>query len=140
MEKREDGRSPLSAGRAADASHSSQQAVSTIGGIPNATHTPGPWRLHTYNNGKLVGWIQGTPEEGERYGRSITNYRGISRPASDEAMANALLIAAAPDLCSRGLALCEVIGHAVADPAPAELTEALDEFRAALAKALGDSL
>ncbi|TXN40512.1 hypothetical protein [Methylobacterium sp. WL7] len=58
-----------------------------------AQHTPGPWRVFTTpDNTKIIGI-------GDRDGEGIADCGfGVWRGGSEEARANALLMAAAPDL------------------------------------------
>lgn len=65
-------------------------------GAPNTT--PGPWRVRYHCDGKVLDHIQGAPSPGCQYGRSVTVYRGLARPASAETRANAHQIAASGDL------------------------------------------
>lgn len=85
-------------------------------------HTPGPWTAH----GTVVN------QEGERFEYPVAT-TGISPVPTEEAFANARLIAAAPELlaaCQRALTvLCEYDF----DP----YTDAGDILRAAIAKAAG---
>jgi hypothetical protein len=58
--------------------------------------TPGPWTIHSYNNGHLLGFVQGAPMPDERYGDAIV--LKFARPTSARAKADARLIAAAPTM------------------------------------------
>jgi hypothetical protein len=62
----------------------------------SASFTPGPWRVHTYNAGHLLGYIQGAPMPGQRYGEAIV--LKLARPTSERSKADARLIAAAPTM------------------------------------------
>jgi len=105
-------------------------------------HTPGPWRVFTSPRGtKIIGI-------GTLDGDGITDCGfGVWRGGSDEAMANARLIAAAPDLlaaCTEFLPILERQldsinpgGAAEGSKAFACATERVERMRAAIAKAEG---
>lgn len=57
--------------------------------MENTKHTPGPWMESSFEV-----W---SPLNGKRFGKVVANLRRAEAP-DDEARANALLIAAAPDL------------------------------------------
>ena len=64
--------------------------------MSNLKHTPGKW-------GPVYGHISGDAkgvqaESDGQIGKNIVNFRGISRPYSEEGRANARLIAAAPEM------------------------------------------
>lgn len=57
----------------------------------SAKHTPGPWAVTYGHKTKLVRGIHAAT-------RNVVNFNGLAAPASNESQANALLIAAAPEL------------------------------------------
>lgn len=68
-------------------------------------HTPGPWKVFTTTDGRKVVGV------GEMTGDGITDCGfGVWRQGSDECLANARLIAAAPDLLAALLAYHEHFG------------------------------
>jgi hypothetical protein len=83
-------------------------------------HTPGPWRISTIGS----------------YGIAITGYTSvIANVPDDDAIGNARLIAAAPELLA---ALREITSHATNfGGAPLSATKMFDRARAAIAKATG---
>jgi len=91
-------------------------------------HTKGPWCIKYSRSGYPYQII--APNENDkapgRVGKSITRWGAISLPSSDEAHANARLIAAAPDL----LEALETIANTHANP--------VSVARAAIAKARGE--
>lgn len=87
-------------------------------------HTPGPWNLELGRDGAPRG-LKG-PAEVEH--RNIVNWNGFASPTKQVSMANARLIAAAPDLL-RALECLLEMGHAKAG----------DLARAAIAKARGEA-
>lgn len=98
-----------------------------------STHTPGPWKVHPYRNGK-IGPYNMAIDVGPA-GRMVAQICGeFEKPvAGDEAEANARLIAAAPDLLTALKALVIATdGH------PGSVRQR-DEARAAIAKAEGTS-
>lgn len=96
-----------------------------------AQHTPGPWKVFTTSDGSKVIGI------GDRNGEGVADCGfGIWRGGSEEALANARLIAAAPDLLSALKALMQV--HRDQDTVgvmPADKAIAYGKAEAALARA-----
>ena len=96
-------------------------------------HTPGPWRISTANP-----FAVNTSEAGiaTAHGIDAANYSEFF-PSTEQAKANARLIAAAPELLEALLALEEVDGfkgwHHTYD-------EACAKARAAIAKATGNTI
>ena len=85
-------------------------------------HTPGPWLEPREINGKGMGWRAGPAWLG-------------SDSCSEETKANAYLIAAAPDLLE---ALQRLVANL--DEGDFISTTRIDEARAAIAKATGETL
>lgn len=102
-------------------------------------HTPGPWKID-------FGYPRGLPGgiSTMNGGRPVTRFNTFARPTSPEALANARLIAAAPDHHAVALELDRlalVIDSAVrfADPAFKDEVQALLKAnKAALARARGE--
>ena len=96
----------------------------------SAQHTPGPWRVFTtLSGGQIIGI-------GELTGDGVADCGfGVWRGGSEEALANARLIAAAPDLLHWLTVLVETYGG----PDPRRDAPNLKSARAAIAKATGES-
>jgi hypothetical protein len=96
--------------------------------------TPGPWKVDFSHPNNLPGGIS----QAARSRRSITRFNAFSRPTTAEALANAHLFAAAPDLyesLADTLALAELkYGNS-----NATAVECFTQARAALAKARGEA-
>lgn len=92
-------------------------------------HTPGPW--FTFNDGKRVAGPESTIGAGQ--GVALCSMRARS---DDEAKANALLIAAAPDLLDALKAALELLEREFPKPAP---NGQIAKARRAIAKAEGRS-
>jgi hypothetical protein len=94
-------------------------------------HTPGPWKLELGRDGAPRG-LRG-PAEVEH--RNIVNWNGFSSPTKPASMANARLIAAAPELLAEleetHAALCFTHNYIG--------TERYKRNRAAIAKARGEA-
>jgi hypothetical protein len=93
-------------------------------------YTPGPWRVFTTTDGsKLIGI-------GELNGGGITDCGfGVWRGGDAEAIANARLIAAAPDLIE---ALQDILEYSGGAASALDDEYVMDRARAALSKALGE--
>jgi hypothetical protein len=106
--------------------------------VSNATHTPGPWEAV----GNLVRSPMHQPE-GLPRGVLISEFRdGYSAPYSDEAKANARLIAAAPELLEAlQLVAREVTDYVRPTSADSHLpTDIVAAVHAAIAKATGSAV
>ncbi len=95
-----------------------------------AKHTPGPWFIHDYGNGTqdiTARELDGTPcRPAQVYGDALDEIYGPI------AIANARLIAAAPDL----LEACKnALAESVGQPSRRISAAGLDDLRAAIAKA-----
>jgi hypothetical protein len=92
-----------------------------------SAHTPGPWRIHENPTG-------GASVETESVSIADVKARGgVPFPTQEHCLANARLIAAAPDLLD---ALNELLGFACTTPgAPAH--SSMEKARTALKKARG---
>ena len=97
----------------------------------NASHTPGPWEKTDYLTNYLI--AGGINESGHKKRVAIVD-RPISGFRTSEYAANALLIAAAPDL----LAACEEAVEILFN-APGGHQHVTDAMHAAIAKARGES-
>lgn len=98
------------------------------GGGEMSGHTKGPWIIRRSGSGK--------PYQVETVdGVGITQWRGISRPASKEGEANAHLIAAAPDLLEALEACVGLVTISYHESAG----EIADKVYAAIAKARGEA-
>lgn len=94
-------------------------------------HTPGPWEVRRGSDGyirQVVG-----PK-----GRIVSRWNGLAAPTSNEGEANALLIAAAPDLLA---CLEQMVERHEALGRPDDGWDGLyiDEAKAAIAKAKGET-
>ena len=99
----------------------------------SAAHTPGPWKVFLSPNGQRVIGVGDRNAGGiTDQGDVSTNDQGVWR-SGPEKIANAYLIAAAPDM----LAALEAIDLARHTDAPADWQRATDLSDAAIAKALG---
>ena len=101
-------------------------------------HTPGPWKLELGRDGAPRG-LRG-PAEVEH--RNIVNWNGFSSPTKPASMANARLIAAAPELLEALDGMLEVYGgEHEADGLPKHEIELnlIAYARAAIAKARGEA-
>lgn len=94
-------------------------------------HTPGPWRIELGRYG-VPRAIRG-PESAEF--RNIINWNGLSSPSRPESVANARLIAAAPDL----LEALEMLADPMRTPTDGDPSVLREFARAAIAKAKGES-
>lgn len=96
--------------------------------------TPGPWLIR-----RTVG---GKPYQIETSdGVGITQWRGISRPASADGEANAQLISAAPDMLAaleKGISRLETCIEDERYMRDGSMTYLLEIFKEAVAKARGD--
>ena len=99
-------------------------------------HTPGPWKLETVQTSvglcHKIGpfpWRSGKENNACVY----DDYASATNPVTQELLANARLIAAAPDLLH---CLKVIVGHA--DGLDLDAALHLDEARAAIAKAKGE--
>ena len=96
-------------------------------------HTPGPWKID-------FGYPRGLPGgiSTMNGGRPVTRFNTFARPTSPEALANARLIAAAPELlealewyASDAVSCCEINTHE-------EFERFTERARAAIARARGE--
>ena len=101
--------------------------VGPEGAAPKGQHTPGPW---TNSNGTIMAPAGKVAEAGN------PGYDGFAAESEHEAIANARLIAAAPDLLA-ALTHAEVMLSIMADPADASSVAVRDAARAAIARATG---
>lgn len=93
------------------------------------THTPGPWKvMYGKKYPRAIVRVNSTNEPGGI--NSIVRWNGIGLPSSPEAVANARLIAAAPDLLEALHGVLRVTDRK---------TDEFDAARAAIAKAEGVS-
>ena len=101
-------------------------------------HTPGPWQIRFARNGYPYQIDAPNGSEGAGGIRTVTRWGAISFPSSTEGLANARLIAAAPDLLEAAKTLVE--SHKEADPMAAGmmLACALHMAEAAIARATGE--
>jgi hypothetical protein len=102
------------------------------------THTPGPWNLWCSERGEF--YVSASGQEFVICSRNPVDYRGA------ESVANAHLIAAAPDLLAALRDAAETIdsldkqGGTLVHPTPRQLIDATNVvIRAAIAKAEGKS-
>ena len=93
-------------------------------------HTPGPWKLELGRDGAPRG-LRG-PAEVEH--RNIVNWNGFSSPTKPASMANARLIAAAPELLEALLLMIRL--HELSDSPEGDITRIA---RSAIAKARGEA-
>jgi len=95
-------------------------------------HTRGPWKIDIgHQTGRALGISAPT--------RNIVNFNGLAAPASSESHANALLIAAAPDMLEALELLVSDIKQGV-DPCSKEcrrITDSWGRALAAIARATG---
>jgi len=89
--------------------------------MENTKHTPGPWMESSFEV-----W---SPLNGKRFGKVVANLRRAEAP-DDEARANALLIAAAPDL----LAACVEFVRKL-EAGEAKSKRSYEQMKAAISKA-----
>lgn len=109
----------------------------------SAKHTPGPWALSTVRT--QVGWCHKVGPFPSRRGEShaCVYEDGISNspPVDSELLANARLIAAAPELLEVLRALVEQVANVkvvhIPGADPKRFHDAFTEARAAIAKAEG---
>ena len=103
-----------------------------------ADHTPAPWRV-ALCNGRPIGIF--APEDVGKPGAvgNIVRNNGIGLPGSPTALANAYLIAAAPDLLAALRSINKVAspGHRTMDELIRDLDYITDAARLAIAKAEG---
>ena len=113
--------------------------------MKHAQHTPGPWGIKPMIDEDEVGVFTGPKapydwgDAGSRYVCIVTKSRG----GMPETLANARLIAAAPDLLAAlqgaRAALRRALPHCPPDDAGLFVGEWLDEIKAAIAKACPNS-
>ena len=99
-------------------------------------HTPGPWKID-------FGYPRGLPGgiSTMNGGRPVTRFNTFARPTSPEALANARLIVAAPDLLEAGVELQAARKAHKLTPSAENLSRvriASDAFDAAIARARGE--
>jgi hypothetical protein len=105
-------------------------------GIP-ATFTKGPWLAGTGGGGGATTFVYETGEDGKQKSAIAgCTLRYVERPM-DERIANARLIAAAPELLSALYELREIIPLAVVKSEGEALPRLIRNADAAIAKALG---
>lgn len=110
-----------------------------------ATHTPGPWRVVTRNSGRVFNEISVRPKQSIGFGLSTTS--PVCRVVwyGDVGIANARLIAAAPDMLKSLQDLADAAQareNPMGDPcallaAQANLRDATKRARSTIAKATG---
>jgi hypothetical protein len=99
-------------------------------------HTEGPWRVsgRCYELGEGLAGVSG-PGWNELAGVVVE----VNGYLNDEGIANARLIAAAPDLLEALQELCEIVEDAIEQKSAKDLDSfTLQPARAAIAKATGD--
>lgn len=101
--------------------------------MSDAKHTPGPWEAnYTTVDGAIVRWHISSQKHGSAY--PVCEHMIESAPESSEQIANARLIASAPDL----LAACLMVANKLTGhhrPTTADLNEMQSAVNAAIAKA-----
>lgn len=110
-----------------------------------SAHTPGPWSVLVNRQGYpyQIHAINGDNTKTGTVGTSVTRWASIALPSSAEGKANALLIAAAPELLAAlrlslvALELVNVHGWILADY-ESSITSAMDAARAAIKHATGE--
>lgn len=95
------------------------------------SHTPGPWKIDRYFPSRRPFGI--SQDLGNKPGKAVTTSGGFARKSTDEAEANARLIAAAPDMLEALEYICEAEWDGINEPPWAE------RARAAIAKAKGEA-
>ena len=105
-----------------------------------SSHTPGPWRYDTDPNGWEFRIAQGddapyTPGYSDVAHFAVNTVRGESRDTQE---ANARLIAAAPDLLAALEAIWPFVEEDDGGFATPQYQAAIDQVRAAIAKARGE--
>lgn len=73
-------------------------------------HTPGPWIIKYSGNGYPYQLDAPNGSRGPGGIRSVTRWGAFSFPSSPEALANARLIAAAPDLANAAVDILDYMG------------------------------
>ena len=115
-----------------------------MSGAGHTVGTPLPWRLHTYNDGHRLGYIQGSPLDGEKYGDAVV--LNFAKPTSPRSHANAAFIVRACNSHYELLEALETTRALVVACAPSGFTdhdavlalyENNDALTAVLAKATG---
>ena len=105
-------------------------------------HTPGPWVIDGYNGSSVIRCV--TPKGHPDARHTCGDYEAVATSRGRDWRANALLIAAAPDMLSALLAAERELSAAehgsvggVPNSIALLIPEALAEVRAAIAKATG---
>lgn len=107
--------------------------------LDSLKHTPGPWKIDFGHPRGQPGGISATND-----GRIVTRFGTFARPSTPEALANAALISAAPDMLdalweAKGLADMAEMQDGPGEPSPdqAILIALRSKIDAAIAKAVG---
>ena len=100
----------------------------------NTQHTPGPWALNINTWWKTNPYSVTVPRKGV-HATAVANIPARATIPEEEALANARLIAAAPDLFDVLLRASDAIK--ALDGTSIENEKLVDDYRAAIAKATG---
>lgn len=110
--------------------------------MADTKHTPGPWELEecyrspAANGGYYTAYLVGKSREGKS--TNVADVCESSNLSAEEIAANGLLLRAAPDLLDAMQEITSFLNDAfVKTPGSGERFDALNRFRAAIAKATG---